>query len=95
MCTHVFVSRDSVPQPLQSPYDGPYPIVKRSGKLYKVNIEGKPTSISIDKLKLAFIHNLDNTPLHINKSELETKSSLRQTYSSCRVHFPDYFISSH
>ncbi|GFY38380.1 pol polyprotein [Trichonephila inaurata madagascariensis] len=92
-CTHVFVRRDSVRRPLQAPYDGPYPVIKRSDKFYKVNIRGKPTSISIDRLKPAFMHNLDDT-LYIEKSDTETKPNLRKTRSGRRVHFPDYFVSS-
>ncbi|GFS50232.1 pol polyprotein [Trichonephila inaurata madagascariensis] len=89
-CTHVFVRRDSVRRPLQAPYDGPYPVTKRSDK---VNIHGKPTSISIDRRKPAFTHNVDDT-LHIEKSDAETKPNLRKTRSGRRVHFPDYFVSS-
>ncbi|GFR28701.1 pol polyprotein [Trichonephila clavata] len=92
-CTHVFVRRDSVRRPLQAPYDGPYLVMKRSDKFYKVNIHGKLTSISIDRLKPAFTHNVDDT-LHIEKSDTETKPSLRKTRSDRRVHFPDYFVSS-
>ncbi|GFQ67424.1 transposon Tf2-9 polyprotein [Trichonephila clavata] len=92
-CTHVFVRRDSVRRPLQVPYDGPYPVIKRSDKFYKVNIHDKPTSISIDRLKPAFTHNVDDT-LHIEKSDTETKPNLRKTRSGRRVHFPDYFVSS-
>ncbi|GFY16287.1 hypothetical protein TNCV_2349321 [Trichonephila clavipes] len=43
-CTHMFVRRDSVRRPLQVPYDGPCPVIKRSDKFYKVSIHGKPTS---------------------------------------------------
>ncbi|GFQ75700.1 pol polyprotein [Trichonephila clavata] len=92
-CTHVFVRRDSVRRPLQAPYDGPYPVIKRSDKFYKVNIHGKSTLISIDRLKPAFTHNVDDT-LHIEKSDTETKPNLRKTRSGRRVHFPDYFVSS-
>ncbi|GFX47487.1 pol polyprotein [Trichonephila clavipes] len=60
-CTHVFVRRDSVRQPLQAPYDGPYPVIKRSDKVYKVDIHSKPTSISIDRLRPAFTNNVDDT----------------------------------
>ncbi|GFY76400.1 pol polyprotein [Trichonephila inaurata madagascariensis] len=92
-CAHVFMRRDSVRRPLQAPYDGPYPVIKRSDKFYKVNIHGKPTSISIDRLKPAFTHNVDDT-LHIEKSDTETKPNLRKSRSGRRVHFPDYFVSS-
>ncbi|GFU82477.1 pol polyprotein [Trichonephila clavipes] len=92
-CTHVFVRRDSVRRPLQAPYDGPYPVIKRSDKFYKVNIHGKPTSISIDRLKPAFKHNVDDT-LHLEDSDAQTKPNLRKTRSGRRVHFPHYIVSS-
>ncbi|GFS73224.1 pol polyprotein [Trichonephila clavipes] len=92
-CTHVFVRRDSVRQPLQAPYDGPYPVIKRSDKFYKVNIHGKPISILIDRLKPALTHNVDDT-LHIEKSDAETKPNLRKTRSGHPVYFPDYFVLS-
>ncbi|GBM17657.1 hypothetical protein AVEN_202822-1 [Araneus ventricosus] len=53
-CTHAFVTRDGVRKGLQLPYDGPYAVVKRDDKLYKVNIKGKFVNISIDRLKPAF-----------------------------------------
>ncbi|GFX91329.1 gag-pol polyprotein [Trichonephila clavipes] len=92
-CTHVFVRRDSVRRPLQAPYNDPYPVIKSSDKFYKVNIHSNPTSISIDRLKHAFTHNVDNT-LHLEESDAEIKSNLRKTGSGRRVHFPDYFVSS-
>ncbi|GBM83480.1 hypothetical protein AVEN_74101-1 [Araneus ventricosus] len=53
-CTHVSVRRDGVRKGLQPPYDGPYAVVKRVVKLYKMNIKGNLVNISIDRLKLAF-----------------------------------------
>ncbi|GFS72822.1 pol polyprotein [Trichonephila clavipes] len=92
-CTHVFVKRDSVRRPHQAPYDGPYHVFERSDKFYKVNIHGKPTSISTDRLKHAFTHNVDDT-LHLEDSDVETKPNLRKTRSGRRVYFPYYFVSS-
>ncbi|GFW42937.1 gag-pol polyprotein [Trichonephila clavipes] len=92
-CTHAFVRRDSVRRPLQAPYDDPYPVIKRSDKFYKVNIPGKPTSISIDRLKPAFTHNVDDT-LHLEESDAETKRNLRKTRSGRRVHI-SLIISYH
>ncbi|GFY03921.1 hypothetical protein TNCV_1197001 [Trichonephila clavipes] len=80
-------------RPLQAPYYGPYPVIKRSHKFYKVNIHGKPTSISIDRLKPAFTDNVDDT-LHLEESDAEIKPNLRKTRSGHCVHFPDYFVSS-
>ncbi|GFR24967.1 gag-pol polyprotein [Trichonephila clavata] len=91
--TPVFVRRDSVRRPLQAPYDGLYPVIKRSDKFYKVNIHGNPSSISTDRLKSAFTHNVDDT-LHIEKSDTESKPNLRKTHYGRRVHFHDYLVSS-
>ncbi|GBL79594.1 hypothetical protein AVEN_18158-1 [Araneus ventricosus] len=52
--THVFVRHDGVRKGLQPPYDGPYAVVKRGDKLYKVNIKGELVNISINRLKPAF-----------------------------------------
>ncbi|GFV98768.1 hypothetical protein TNCV_2912851 [Trichonephila clavipes] len=82
-----------VRRPFQAPYDGPYPVIKRSDKFSKVNIHGKPTSISIDRLKPAFTHNVDDT-LHLEDSDAQTKPNLRKTRSGRRVHFPHYIVSS-
>lgn len=32
--THVFIRHDAVRKPLQPPYDGPYPVLKRTDKFY-------------------------------------------------------------
>lgn len=54
-CTHVFVREDGVRRALQSPYNGPYKVVSKTDKLFKLLIKNKPTFISIDRLKPAFL----------------------------------------
>ena len=54
-CTHVFVRVDAVKKPLQQPYDGPFEVVRRTDKYFIVNRNGKHDSVSIDRLKVAFI----------------------------------------
>ena len=54
-CTHVLVRRDSVKKPLQQPYDGPYKVMKRSSKFYTLDINGKLNTVSLDRLKPAFM----------------------------------------
>ncbi|GFT99221.1 pol polyprotein [Nephila pilipes] len=94
-CTYVFVRRDSVRRPLHAPYDGPFLVLKGSDKLFKVNVNGKSSTISIDRMKLAFIPNTDSdiTP-SATKISLDTpaKTNLCQTRFGSHVHFPDYFV---
>jgi cleavage and polyadenylation specificity factor subunit 1 len=53
--THVFVRTDAVKTPLQPTYRGPYQVVEKRGKYYKVNLNGKVDTITVDRLKAAHI----------------------------------------
>lgn len=53
--THVFIRHDAVRKPLQPPYDGPYPVVKRTNKYFVVNINGRNNTVSVDRLKPAHL----------------------------------------
>jgi hypothetical protein len=57
----VFVRVDAVKKPLQPPYDGPYRVLSTSDKYFKVLVRGKPNTISVDRLKPAYIE--ANAPL--------------------------------
>lgn len=54
-CTHVFIKRGPVKKSLQSPYEGPFPVVKRLQKDFIVSMNGKDSVINIDRLKPAFL----------------------------------------
>ncbi|XP_067215676.1 uncharacterized protein [Linepithema humile] len=51
----VFIRHDAPTKALQPPYDDPYKVLERSDKMLKVQINGKPANISIDRLKPAYI----------------------------------------
>ncbi|KAG8175045.1 hypothetical protein JTE90_026024 [Oedothorax gibbosus] len=53
-CTHVFVRNDAVKPPLTPPYNGPYPVQKRTEKHFTISINGKSAVIGLDRLKPAF-----------------------------------------
>jgi hypothetical protein len=59
--THVFVRHDTTRKPLQSQYDGPYPVLERKDKFFKVNINGRKDTVSIDRLKPAYL-DIPSTP---------------------------------
>jgi len=54
-CKNVFVRNDTVREPLQQPYDGPYQVIKRFPKFYRILLNNKPKNVSIDRLKAAFL----------------------------------------
>lgn len=56
-CTHVFVRNNTVRAPLTPPYDGPYEVIERYDKCYKIKLPLRTSVISIDRLKPAYILN--------------------------------------
>ena len=55
--THVFVRQDGVKKSLQQPYNGPYRVISRTAKHFTVDVNGRQSVISIDRLKPAHILN--------------------------------------
>ena len=104
-CTHVFVRTDSVRKPLQSPYEGPFPVLKRTPKFFTISINGKSQNVTIDRLKVAYIEpdslqtpsSSTNTPVSTNQSipidpaPSKSTSPVRTTRSGRHVHFPVRF----
>ena len=54
-CSHVFLRRITIAPPLTAPYDGPYKVVARSGRVFKVIIKGKFETVTADRVKPAHI----------------------------------------
>ncbi|XP_029167682.1 uncharacterized protein LOC114938095 [Nylanderia fulva] len=52
---HVFVRHDGPRTMLQAPYEGPYAVISRSEKIFVVRMHGKEKTVSIDRLKPAYI----------------------------------------
>ena len=49
--SHVFLRVDAVRRPLTPPYEGPFPVVHRSAKTFKILRNGKSITVSVDRLK--------------------------------------------
>ena len=54
-CTHVFVHTDAVRKPLEPPYTGPFKILRRHTKHFTIFMYGKEQTVSIDRLKPAYL----------------------------------------
>ena len=50
----VFVRRDASHSPLQTPYTGPYRVLQRHGKYFKIQCGEREESVSVDRLKPAY-----------------------------------------
>jgi transposase InsO family protein len=71
-CTHVFIRNDMVRKPLTPNYDGPYQVLSRNQKTFKVQLQNRQAEISIDRLKPAFLLNegaQNNTEQHYIPSQ--------------------------
>ena len=90
--THIFIRHDAVRKPLQPPYDGPYPVIKRTDKHFTVNINGRTDTVSIDRLKPAHLDTDNMQPT--TQTATPPTPPCRTTRSGRRVHFPQYLSKS-
>ena len=84
--THVFVRHDAVRKPLQSPYDGPYPVLERTDKFFKLNIKGREDTVSIDRLKPAYL-DINSHPNPPPQSQTHSHSITAVTRPGRQVHW--------
>ena len=55
MCSHVFMRIDCHRAPLDCPYRGPYRVLARSDKFFTLDLNTRVDTVSIDRLKPAFL----------------------------------------
>lgn len=105
---YVFVRLDQSKRCLQMPYDGPYRVINRNPKNFIIDINGTHKTISIDRLKPAYIMTESSSPTTTNPSDSNNRTpppdshSLMQepnhpqptctTRSGRRVRFPRKFL---
>ncbi|GFX44414.1 transposon Tf2-11 polyprotein [Trichonephila clavipes] len=54
-CSHVFLRVDKVSPSLSQPYTGPHEVLSRNDKHITININGKKSCVSLDRVKPAFV----------------------------------------
>lgn len=75
---NVFLRRDTVRTCVEMPYDGPYPVIDRNDKTFVLRINGKNVTVSIDRLKPAYIATEDNQPVQRPPTEQQPSPSIVQ-----------------
>ena len=98
-CSRVFVRHGAVKKPLQSPYDGPYEVLKRHDKFFVLDIKGRRETVTIDRLKPAYTDALsEDSHTDVDRPvQPSTPATSSSTTSTCttrsgrKVRFPDYF----
>ena len=97
-CSHVFIRVDGVRTSLQPPYEGPFLVVERRPKHFVVNVKGKNDTVSVDRLKPAFIEpdpdsNTSRQPAQTTslpeRRDVAKPHETRVTKSGRHVRFPD------
>lgn len=58
-CEYVFIRVDKVRTGLTPPFDGPFKVIRKLRKQFVVDVNGKSTTVSIDRLKPVFKDNID------------------------------------
>nr|VZI24984.1 unnamed protein product [Spirometra erinaceieuropaei] len=101
-CDFVLVRHDAVRRPLQPPYDGPFKVLRRSDKDVVTYRNGKTDTVSIDRVKPAYIDDSDHSsPQHFTPPQTvrpppptgDRPPPVRRTRSGRHVHWPDRFVA--
>jgi hypothetical protein len=59
--THVFLREDAVRGALKPAYRGPHAVIERGEKFFKIRVNGKTVTVTVDRLKPAYLF-ADTTP---------------------------------
>jgi hypothetical protein len=76
-CTHIFLRIDKIRPPLTPPYSGPHLVKSRTDKNFLIELNGKNTTVSIDRVKPAYQWTDIDTLLHSGEP-----SNLEQTLNT-------------
>lgn len=87
-CTHVWLRLDRVRRPLEAPYQGPYAVLDRHDTTMTLEINGKPSVVSIDRVKPATLPSAQpERPETAPVTPGDTPASNTRSRSAKRVRF--------
>lgn len=78
-CKYVFVRHGQPIKKLESPYNGPYKVLSRSEKFFKLDVKGKEITTSIDRIK----------PAYILEDEIPTQNRVTDSGHQIRIRIQD------
>ena len=87
--THVFIRIDVVRKPLQPPYEGPFRVVDRKEKYFVLDRYGSRTSVSIDRLKVAYIEPVEVPSQSCARNTIQDPDISVPTHTDTSTAFPD------
>lgn len=90
----VFLRDDTLRGSLQPAYSGPHNVISRSDKFFKILLNGKPVTVTIDRLKPAYVLTDHLSPETVHSRDEETVPHIPKEYvtrSGRRVRFPDFY----
>ena len=75
MLTCIF-AKNRIAPPLTAPYDGPYKVIVRSGRVMKILIKGKVETVSLDRVKPPHLESEPETGTETKReTQIKTKNS--------------------
>ncbi|XP_029164215.1 protein NYNRIN-like [Nylanderia fulva] len=83
----VFVRHEGPKKMLQAPYEGPYAVISRGDKVFVVRMHGKEKTVSIDRLKPAYILQSEpenNSPAESTARDRDTEVEQRSAREDAR-----------
>ena len=75
-------TRIAIAPPLTAPYDGPYKVIARSGRVMKIPVKGKVETVSLDRVKPA---HLDNEPAKGTEKQRKTQTNTKNSKNTATV----------
>lgn len=98
-CSHVFLRIDAVRRPLTPPYSGPYKVIERNSKNFKILINDKVSTVSVDRVKPAYIFDETNNNLnqqsHSEPQLINVNTPLKVSRSGRTIKRPVRFVDTY